>query len=121
MRVAKYRAEHGCTLGCSLRMSEAFNQPVAAGQKRGLKGDSWCGHVRLADNVGQQGVRAMLQIKTRHTLYPEKLMEEKLNEAPIGCWITMKSKAPRVTDLLALGYKYNSKRVLKFVATADAE
>jgi hypothetical protein len=112
-------AEHGCTSGCSLCMSEACNQPVAAGQKRGLKGDSWFGNLRLADNLGQQGVRAMLQIKTGHALYPAKFMEEKLNEASGGCWITMKGKGPRGTDLFAIDYKYNIKRVLKFVATAD--
>jgi hypothetical protein len=120
MRVAKYSAEHGCTSGCSLCLSEACNQPVAAGQKRSVKGDSWFGHVCLADNLGQQGVRAMLQIKTGHALYPEKFMEEKLNEAPGGCWITMKGKGPRGTDLFVIGYKYNSKWVLNFVATADA-
>jgi hypothetical protein len=120
MRVAKYTAEHGCTSGYSLRLSEACNQPVDPEQKRGVKGDSWFGHVCLADNFGQQGIRAMLQIKTGHALYPAKFMEEKLKEAPDGCWITMKGKAPRGTDLLAIGYKYNSKCVLKFVATSDA-
>jgi hypothetical protein len=85
-----------------------------------VKGDSWFGHVRLADNFGQQGIRAMLQIKTEHIFYPAKFMEDKLKEPPGGCWITMKGKVPRVTDLLAIGYKYNSKRALKFVATSDA-
>jgi hypothetical protein len=82
MRVAKYSTEHGCTSGCSLRMSEACNQPVAAGQNRALKGGSWFGHVRLADNLGQQGARAMLQIKTGHALYPAKFMEEKIKGGP---------------------------------------
>jgi hypothetical protein len=77
-----------------------------------VKGDSWFGHVRLADNFGQQGIRAMLKIKTGHALYPAKFMEEKLKEAPAGCWITMKGKGPHGTDLLA--------SVIKFVATSDA-
>jgi hypothetical protein len=51
MCVAKYSAEHGCTSGCSLRLSEACNQPVDPEQKRGVKGDSWFGHVRLADRL----------------------------------------------------------------------
>jgi hypothetical protein len=45
-------------------------------------------------------------------------MEEKLKEAPGGCWITMKGKPPHGTDLLAIGYKYNIKRVLTFFATS---
>jgi hypothetical protein len=85
-----------------------------------VKGDSWFGHVRLADNFGQQGIRAMLQIKTGHTLHPAKFLEEKLKEAPGGCWITMKGKDPRGTGLLAIGYNFNSKCVLKFVAILDA-
>jgi hypothetical protein len=80
--IAKYSAEHGCTSGCSLHLSEACDQPVDPQQKRGVKGDSWFGHARLADNFGQQGIRAMLQIKTGHALYPAKFIEEKLKEAP---------------------------------------
>jgi hypothetical protein len=120
MRVAKYSTEHGCTSGCPLHISEACKQPVDPEQKRGVKGDSWFGHVRPADNFGQQGIRDMLKIKTGHALYPEKFMEEKLKEAPGSCWITMQGKGPRGTDLLAIGYKYNSKRILKFVATSNA-
>jgi hypothetical protein len=119
MRVANYSAEHGCTSGCLLCLSEACNQPVDPEQKRDVKGDSWFGHVHLADNFGQQGILAMLQIKAGRALYPAKFMEEKLKEAPGGCWITMKGKGPRGTDLPAIEYKYNSKRVLKFVATSD--
>jgi hypothetical protein len=61
-----------------------------------VKVDSWFGHVRLADNFGQQGIRAVMQIKSGHALYPENLMEENLKEAPGGCWITMKGKVPPV-------------------------
>jgi hypothetical protein len=94
MCVAKYSAEHGCTSGCSLSLSEACNQPVDPEQKRGVKCDSWFGHVRLADKFGQQGIRSMLKIKTGHALYPATVMDEKLKEAPGGCWITMKWKPP---------------------------
>jgi hypothetical protein len=94
MRVAKYSAEHGCTSGCSLRLFEACDQPVDPQQKRGVKGDSWFGHVHLADNFVQQGIWAVLQIKTGHALYPAKFMEDSLKEAPGGCWITMKGNPP---------------------------
>jgi hypothetical protein len=75
MRVAKCSAEHGCTSGCFIRLSEACKQPVDPREKRGVKGDSWFGHVRLADNFGQQGIQEMLKIRTEDTLYPVKLME----------------------------------------------
>jgi hypothetical protein len=68
MRVPNHSTEHGCTSGCSLCLSEDCNQPVDQEQKRGVKGDSWSGHVRLAYNVGPQGIRDMKQIKTVYTL-----------------------------------------------------
>jgi hypothetical protein len=75
-----------------------------------MKGDSWFGHTRLADKLGTQGVSAVLQINIGHALFPEKLLDEELAEAPGGCWITMVGKFPGGTNLLAIGYKYNSKR-----------
>jgi hypothetical protein len=117
---AKYSKEHGCTSGCSLRLADASDQHIEPGQKRGMKGDSWFGHTHLADKLGTQGVRAVLQITTGHALFPAKFLDEELAEAPGGCWITMAGKGPCGTNLLASGYKYNSKRVLKFVATTDA-
>jgi hypothetical protein len=85
-----------------------------------MKGDSWFGHTCLADKLGSQVVRAILQIKTGHALFPAKFLDKELAKAPVGCWITMAGKGPRGTNLLAIGYKYNSKRVLKFVAMTDA-
>jgi hypothetical protein len=120
MQNAKYSKEHGCTSGCSLRLVDASDQPIEPGQKRGMKGDSWFGHTHLADNLGTQGIHTVLQIKTGHALFPEKFLDEELAEAPGGFWITMAGKGPRGTSLLAIGYKYNSRRVLKFVATTDA-
>lgn len=84
MQNAKYSKEHGCTSGCSLRLVDASHQPIESGQKRGMKGDSWFGHTRLADKLGTQGVRAVLQIKTGHALFPAKFLDEELAEAPGG-------------------------------------
>jgi hypothetical protein len=119
MQNAKHRKEHGCTSGFSLRLVDASDQPIEPGQKCGMKGDSWFGNTRLADKLGTQGVRAVLQIKTGHALFPVKFQDEELAEAPGGCWITMVGKGPRRTNLLASGYTYNSKQVLKFFAMTD--
>jgi hypothetical protein len=67
-----------------------------------MKGDSWFGHTPLADKLGTQGVRAVLQIKTGHALLPANFLDKELAEAaPGGCWITMVGKGPRGTNLLA--------------------
>jgi hypothetical protein len=57
---------------------------------------------------------------TGHAIFPAKFLDEELTEAPGCCWITMAGKGHRGTNILTIGYKYNSKRVLKFVATTDA-
>jgi hypothetical protein len=120
MQNAKYSREHGCTSDCSLRLVDASDKPIEHGQKRGMKGNSWFGHTPLANKLGTQGVRAVLQIKTGHAIFPEKFLDEELAEAPGGCWIMMMGKGPRRTNLLAIGYKYNIKWVLKLVATTAA-
>jgi hypothetical protein len=119
MQNAKYSKEHGCTSGWSLRLVDASDQPIEPGQKRGMKSESWFGHTHLADKLGTQGICAVLQIKTWHALFPAEFPVEELDEALGGCWIKIVGKGPRWINLLAIGYKYNSKRVLKFFASTD--
>ena len=65
-------------------------------------------------------MKAFFQVKTGHRFFPKQFLSQKLQEAPGGCWITLTAKGPQGSDLMALGYKYNSKRVLFFVGTRDA-
>ena len=39
---------------------------------------------------------------------------------PVGCAIILTGTAPNGVPLVALGYKYNSKKVLLFASTRDA-
>jgi hypothetical protein len=78
MQSYKYIKEHGCTSECLLRLVDDSDQPIVPGQKRGMKGDSWFGHTHLADKLGTQGVRTVLQINTGHALFPAKFLVEEL-------------------------------------------
>ena len=90
-------------------------------EKRLLVGDSWFGSVRSAVEVAQQGHHAVLAVKTAHSRFPKKFLDDTMKEFPGGTWITMRGKCGRTgVELVAIGYKYNSKKVLSFVTTVGA-
>jgi len=60
------------------------------------------------------------QIKTNHGLFPKQYIEEALKDAPGGCHIVLEGKHPNGADLVAIGYRYNSKVTLSFVISKNA-
>ena len=63
----------------------------------------------------------MFQVKTAHARFPKNFLEDEMKDMPGGCWIVLEGKAIREeVDLVAIGYKYNKKRVLLFVTTKGA-
>mmetsp|Transcript_30790 Transcript_30790/g.87072 ORF Transcript_30790/g.87072 Transcript_30790/m.87072 type:complete len:291 (-) Transcript_30790:11-883(-) len=58
-------------------------------------------------------------VKTSHANYPKAYMEKVLQPLPAGSRLVMKSTVDGV-DLMAIGYKYNRRKVLSFVATLGA-
>ena len=84
-------------------------------------GDSWFGSVKAAANVGQTGNHACFNVKTGHSRFPKAFLQNAMKDFPGGTWITMEGKAEKEgVDLIAIGYKYNSKKVLTFVTTRGA-
>ena len=60
-------------------------------------------------------------MKTAHARFPKKFLEKEMKEMPGGTWITMEGTCGRTgTRLVAMGYKYNKKKVLQFVITRGA-
>ena len=58
-------------------------------------------------------------IKQSHKLYPKEFLQEKLGPMPAGSRLIMTSNVLG-QDLVSIGYKYNRKKVLFFVATPGA-
>lgn len=58
-------------------------------------------------------------VKTAHSLYPKKYIENVLGPLPAGARIVLEGTVDGV-QLLAIGYKYNRRKVLCFVATKGA-
>lgn len=71
--------------------------------------------------MAEEGDHAILCVKTAHGRFPKKFLEEEMAEMPGGCWVVMEARAEREgVDLVAMGYKYNKKKVLLFVMTRGA-
>ena len=60
-------------------------------------------------------------VKTAHSRYPRKFLNDNMMDFPGGTWVTMRGKCKRSgVELVAIGYKYNSKKVLTFITTVGA-
>ena len=79
-------------------------------------GDAWFGSVMTAISVAKKGFHFVGQIKTYHSRYPKDFIEDKMKDWPGGSFLTLEATVDSV-PLLAIGYKYNRRKVLFFVAT----
>ena len=60
-------------------------------------------------------------IKTAHSCSQKNFFEEKMSSFPGDTWIVMEGLAEKeCVDLIAIGYKYNARKVLTFITTKGA-
>jgi len=69
--------------------------------------------------LAKAGYKAVLQIKTGHGLFPKKIIEDTLKDAPGGIWIVLQSTYQGI-PLVAIGYHYSTRTTLSFGATKDS-
>ena len=65
-------------------------------------------------------MEAIYQIKSNHELYPKQFIKDTLNDVPAGTHIVLEGKHPEGADLVAIGYRYNSKVTLCFIIIKNA-
>lgn len=143
-RKALYPKDYGTTAARILRMMEGRTQETKK-EKELVLVDSWFGSAQAASQLGVRGFDAILcvstlillyhmytfvthiitcilyfQIKTNHSLFPKKFIEEHLKDAPGGVHIVLTGKAPNEVSLMAVGYKYSKRNVLNFMCTQTA-
>ena len=75
-----------------------------------LKGDSWFGSVKAAAKLAGMGVESVMQVKQNSALYPKEYIENALTNSPGGVHIVLKGRHPEGHNLIALGYRYSSKK-----------
>jgi len=112
MKTARHNSSMGATAGCTLRAIEgcAVNgQPC-----KGIKGDAYFGSVVCASELSVRNYEAVLQVKQNTGFYPKAFVEKHLKNAPGGVKIVLSALAPNEQRLIAVGYRYSSKKALFF-------
>jgi len=115
--------ELGATNSCTLR---ATNQVANCGQKAAdhcqnlILCDSWFSSVKTAAALHESRHEWIGIVKTSHSLFPDQDLESTLKTWPGGMNLCMKDTTSKGVNLIDVGYKYNSSKVLCFVATKNA-
>jgi hypothetical protein len=79
------------------------------------------GHLLADKTAPVQGHEIIAAVKTNSGWFPKKQIEDKMSKWPSGSYLVMETTAPRTAvKLVAVGYKYNARKVLCFVLTKDA-
>ena len=83
-------------------------------------GDSWFASVKTAKAIRKElGCHFIGHIKTAHKFYPKEWLEKTMSNWPGGSHLVLEMMPQR--DIIAVGYKYNSKKVCLFVFTRGAD
>jgi len=117
--------ELGATTPCILRATTTM---ANCSQKKQLHrwnlilGDSWFSSVKTVEVIHESGHKWIGVVKTLHSLLPK----QDLNNALKTCWpgrtnLAMEATITKGVQLIAMGYKYNSSKVLCFVVTINTE
>lgn len=131
MRRKKYSDRYGTNSACTFRLAEAT---VHCGTKWGSQkdakedekpesfmGDSWFTSVPVVEWMAERGHSYVGALKTSSALFPKTELEEKMKEYPSGAYLVMECVSPKGGHaLVAIGYKYNKRKVLCFLATKSA-
>jgi hypothetical protein len=140
MRKLKYSSLLGATAGCTLRLAEGSaycgqnNQERVTAKERCKPNlficDAWFGSVVMAEHMktlnrnaeGElKGHEVIAAVKSNHSRFPKKELEEKMKGYPSGSYLVLECTTPtKRVKLLAIGYKYNARKILLFVSTKDA-
>jgi hypothetical protein len=124
MRQAEFCNTMQGTAACSMRLAKYTerkqeDEEESSGVSKNLwLGDSWFASVTTAVEAAKYG-NFIGVIKTNHSLSPRKWVEEKMSGWPGGSHLVLEATVDGV-DLLVIGYKYNKRKVLTFVATKGA-
>ena len=118
MKNMRLQGTLGATAACTVRCAEGSHQGSTE-LKDSVKGDAWFGSVKCAIAMAQRGMAFFGQVKSNHSLFPKDYIEEALKDGPGGIHIVLKCTHQEV-ELIALGYRYSSKRTLHFILTSDA-
>jgi hypothetical protein len=83
--------------------------------------DSWFSSVKTAEQMQLKFKSKFVGVvKTAHGRFPRHFLENKMKTWPAGSHLVLEGTTSTGVKLLSIGYKYNKKKVLCFICTADA-
>jgi len=85
-----------------------------------ILGDSWFSSEKTAEAIHKSGHEWIGIAKTSHSLFPKQQLESTLKIWPGGMNLSMEAATSNGKMLIGMGYKYNSSKVLCFIATKNA-
>jgi len=88
--------------------------------KWGIIGNSWFSSVKTAEAIYDCCHEWIGIVMTSHSLFLKKELEEKMQSWPGGMSLLMEATTLKGLNLIAIGYKYNSSKVLCFIATKNS-
>jgi Transposase IS4 len=127
MKLKKYFSDYGATTACTLRLVDLSAHCGQVDKDSGGElffADSWFASVKTARQCKAKGHDFIGPVKTSHRLYPKQEIEMMMANWPGGTSLVFESDeledGGHVHRLRAIGYKYNKKKILCFVATDQA-
>ncbi len=119
MKSQQFNQQVGATVGCALRLLlDTIPQDMKT-SKHGVRGDSWLGGIKTANEICLRGHKAVLQFKQYHSLFPKEFIESTLKDAPGGVHILLEGTTNDEVPLVAQRYRYSHKTILYFVLTKN--
>ena len=122
MKTSKFQNVLGGTTVCMKILSIATKGCVQLTSNDAYFADSWFSSVKTAEDITAAGVDYCGPVKTSHKGFCLATLEKFLKYWPGGSYLVLKStpRFPGESTLLAIGYKYNYRKVLVFIATEGA-
>ena len=123
MKTSNFQKYLGGTTACIKKLAIATERCGQLTSNYTYFSGSWFSSVKTADEMAATGVNYCGPVKTDHKGFCLATLERLMKYWLGGSYLVIKSN-PIFTDkrpLLAIGYKYNSRKVLGFIATEGAE
>jgi len=99
-------------------LNHSNSEQVDEGRRELYFGDSWFASITCTVELWQHfNVRFLGVVKMNHARFPKEFIESTMKNWPAGSHIVLEGSPSEGVDLLAVGYKYNSRKVLCFIST----
>ena len=122
----RYQQEIGAIAACTKRIMEATKgigqKSIKGGTKDCFLFDSWFASKKAAEAATEMSAELIGIVKTNIKGFCREAIENLTKDWPGGPYLVLRSKpmVPGDRPLIAIGYKYNARKVLSFIVTDNA-